>query len=153
MVDEALRAYSYAPENKPEFTNPAEIQDAIRGLKFGKGPGPNGIPNRALKHLPQGDVFFLVKVFNTILLMQYFPCVWKHDRVISILKPGKEPALPSLYRPMSITDKTGKLFEKSLLSRALIEVKRARAPVRCAGRIQAQTQHISLASQPASLKG
>jgi len=45
----------------------------------------------------------------------------KHDRVISILKPGKDPALPTAYQPSSILDKIGKLFEKILLARVLYE--------------------------------
>jgi len=42
--------------------------------------------------------------------------------MISILKPGKDPALPSSYRPISLSDTIGKLFEKILLSRILHEV-------------------------------
>jgi hypothetical protein len=53
MVDQALRAYSFAPASEPKLTNPAAVQDAIQGLKVGKAPDPNCIPNRALKHLPQ----------------------------------------------------------------------------------------------------
>ena len=43
-------------------------------------------------------------------------------RVISILKPGKDPALPSSYRPISLLDTIGKLFEKILLPRILYVV-------------------------------
>jgi hypothetical protein len=39
---------------------PPEVQSAIRGLKFGKAPGPNGIPNSALKHRPLTVVSVLV---------------------------------------------------------------------------------------------
>jgi hypothetical protein len=53
IVGEALQAYSYAPASEPKLTNAAEVQDAIQGLKVGKAPGPNGVPNRALKHVPQ----------------------------------------------------------------------------------------------------
>jgi len=42
--------------------------------------------------------------------------------VISILKPGKDPALPSSYRPTSLLDTIGKLFEKILLARIFHEV-------------------------------
>jgi hypothetical protein len=99
-----------------------EVQDAIRGLKVGKPPGPNGLKNRALKHLPQRAISLLVSLFNAALLAQYFPPVWKQARVISILKPGKNPSLPSSYRPISLLDTIGKLFDMILLSRILIEV-------------------------------
>jgi len=39
--------------------------------------------------------------------------------VIYILKPGKDPTLPSSYRPISLLDTIGKLFEKILLARIL----------------------------------
>jgi len=42
--------------------------------------------------------------------------------LISILKLGKHPALPSKYRPISLLDTIGKLFEKILLARILHEV-------------------------------
>jgi predicted transcriptional regulator len=79
------------------------------------------MPNRALKHLPQ-RMILLVALFNAILRTQYFTTVWKQARVISILKRGKDPALPSSYRPISLLDTIGKVFEKILLSRILSEV-------------------------------
>ena len=52
-VDVALSSYLMTPASEPNLTKPEEFQEAIRDLKFGKVPGPNGISNRALKHLPQ----------------------------------------------------------------------------------------------------
>jgi hypothetical protein len=104
------------------LTDTTEVQHGIRGLKISKASGPNGTPNRALKHLPQRMILLLVALFNAILRTQYFPPVWKHARVISILKPGKDPALPSSYRSISLLDTIGKVFEKILLSRILSEV-------------------------------
>jgi hypothetical protein len=63
-----------------------------------------------------------MKVFNTVLRRQYFPSAWKHARVASILKPGRDPTLPSSYRPIRFLDTVGKLFEKILLARVLREV-------------------------------
>ena len=111
-----------APVSEPKLTNPEEVQEAIRGLKVSKAPGPNGIPNRALKHLPQRAVSLLVLIFNAILLTHHFPTAWKHARVLTILNPGKDPALPSSCRPISLLDTIGKLFEKILLGRILHEV-------------------------------
>ena len=94
MVNVELESYLQTPASEPTLTNPVEVQDAIRGLKVGKAPGPNGIPNRALKHLPTRAVLLLVQLFNAILCTHHFPTAWKHARVISILKPGKDPAQP-----------------------------------------------------------
>jgi hypothetical protein len=122
MVNEAMQACEYAPASEPKLTSPSEVQQAIRGLKVGKAPGPNGTPNRVLRYLPKRLIIFLTKVFNAVLRMQYFPSAWKHARVASILKPGKDPTLPSSYRPISLLDTVGKLFEKILLGRVLREV-------------------------------
>jgi hypothetical protein len=87
-VDKALQAYSCAPASEPKLNNPVEVQEAIRGLKVGKAQGPNRLPNRALKHLPQRPICLLVALFNAALLALYFPTLRKHAHVISILKPG-----------------------------------------------------------------
>jgi hypothetical protein len=115
MVDVALKSYLLTPASELKLTNHEEVQEAIRGLKVSKVPGSNSLPNRALRQLPQRAVFLLVQIFNAILLTHYFPIMWKHARVISILKPGKHPALPSSYRPISLLDTIGKIFEKILL--------------------------------------
>jgi len=52
IVDVSLRSYFLTPAREPKITNPDEVHEAIRGLKVSKAPGPNGIPNRAMKHLP-----------------------------------------------------------------------------------------------------
>jgi len=80
-----------APAIEPKLTNPEDVQEAISVLK---APCPNSIPSRALKHLQQRAVSRLVLIFNAILLTHHFPTAWKRARVISILKPGKDPALP-----------------------------------------------------------
>jgi hypothetical protein len=122
LVNEAMRAYSYAPASKPQLTNTAEVQSPIRGLKVCMAPDPDGITNRALKHFLLSVVSLLVVLFNAILCTQYLPAVWKYTCVSSILKPGKDPALSSSFRPVSLLDTIGELFEKILPYRILHEV-------------------------------
>jgi len=122
MVDEGLISYFMAPASEPKLTNPKEFQEALRSLKVSKAPDPYGIQNRTLKHLPQRAVSILVLIFNAILITHHFPTAWKHARVISILKPRKDPALPSSYRPISLLDTITKLLEKVELSRILHKV-------------------------------
>jgi hypothetical protein len=94
MVDVQMRAYEYAPASEPILITTSEVLNAIKGLNFGKANSPNGIPNRVLRHLPKRAITFLAKVFNAVLRRQYFPPVWKHARVLPILKPGKDPRSP-----------------------------------------------------------
>jgi len=50
-----------------------------------------------------------------LLRFEALPPVWKYVRVISIHKPGKDPAQPSSYRPINLLDTIGKFFEQILL--------------------------------------
>jgi hypothetical protein len=84
---------------------------------IGKAPRPNGLQNRALKHLPQRAISLLVTLLNAALVAQYFPPLWKYARVISTLKPGKDPSLSSSYGPINL-----QTIEKIILSRNLSEV-------------------------------
>jgi hypothetical protein len=111
-----------APASELKLTNPEEVKEAIKGLRISKVPGPKVIPNRALKHLQHRAVSLLVPICNAILPTLQFRTAWMHARIISILKPGKDPALPSSYRPISLLDTIGRLFENILLARILHEV-------------------------------
>ena len=74
MVDVALRCYFLTPASEHKLTNPDEGHEAIRGLKVSKAPGPDNIPNRALKHLPQRAVSLLAHIFPSrkpALLVSY----------------------------------------------------------------------------------
>jgi hypothetical protein len=122
MVDVVLKSFFTSPATEPTLTNPDEVQDVIRSLKISKAPAPNGIPNRVLNHLPKRTVSLLTQIFNSILLTHHFPTMWKHALMISILKPGKDIALPSSYRPISLLDTIGKIFEEILLARILHEL-------------------------------
>jgi hypothetical protein len=101
------------------LTTPSQALKAIKGIKAGKAWSRSGIPKRVLRHLPMRAITFLTKLFNAVIRRQYFPPVWKHARVLPILKPWKDPIQPSSYRPVSLLDTVGKIFEKILLSRVL----------------------------------
>jgi len=64
----------------------------------------------------------LIRIFSTVLRAKHFPAIWKHARVISILKRGKDPALPSSYRPIGLLETIGKLFKTIPSTRILNEV-------------------------------
>jgi hypothetical protein len=121
-VDEVIRAYKYAPASESKLVRPSKVQEGIKKFKDDKAPGPYSVPNRALRNLPKRAITFIKKLFNAIRFRQCFPPTWNHVRVISILKPGKEPTLPFSYRPISLLDTVGKLYEKILLSRFVRDI-------------------------------
>ena len=129
MVDVALRSYFLSSASEPKLTNPDEVHEAIRGLKVSKAPGPNAIPNRALKHLPQRAVSLLAQIFNVVLRTHHFPHVWKHARVISVLKPGKDPVLPSFIGPL-VSETRLVNYLKNPISLDLTRSKRTRTDAR-----------------------
>jgi len=75
-VDVALESYFLSPASEPQLTTPDEVHEAIRGLKVCKAPGPNGLPNRALKHLPKRAVSLLARIFNAVLRTHHLPPTW-----------------------------------------------------------------------------
>jgi hypothetical protein len=122
MVNEAMSAHEFAPASEPNFTSPSEVIHAIKRFKFCKAPGPNGIPNRLLRYLTLRAITFLTNVFIAVIRRHFFPAAWKHARMVSILKPGKDPMLLSSYRPITLLDTVCKVFEKILLFRVFREV-------------------------------
>ena len=52
LVDVSLRSYCLIRASEPQLTTPDEVHESIRGIRVSKAPGPNGIPNTDMKHLP-----------------------------------------------------------------------------------------------------
>jgi hypothetical protein len=109
MGSEALRAYDCVPASKPKLANRSNILHAIRGQKDGKALGPNCIPSTVLRHLPKRVITILIKDSKPVLRNQYFPSTMKHALVVSILKPWKNPTLPSSYKDQGTPP--GTIFE------------------------------------------
>ena len=78
-------------------------------------PGPNALPNRAMKKLLKKFVKFLSNMINEFLKWEDYPVEWKYVRVIALLNPRKDPALPLSYKPISLLDTIRQLIENILL--------------------------------------
>ena len=113
IVDMALMSYFLNPASEPHLNTPDEVHGANRGLKVSKTPGPNGVPNRALKHLSKRSVSFLAHDFNADFRTHHFPQARKHAGIISILQLRKDPALPASYRSISLLDTTANYLKRS----------------------------------------
>lgn len=102
------------------YTSPREVGWFLRTMRPFKAPGPDKMQNILLKNLPKRAVVLLTKIFNACIRSGYFPSMWKKALVIPIPKPGKDQKMPANYRPISLLNAIGKLFEK-ILQRRLSE--------------------------------
>ena len=60
----------------------------------------------------------LKKCINTYLFTgNKIPKIWRQSKIIAILKPGKDSAIPKNYRPISLLCHTYKLYERMILNR------------------------------------
>ncbi|TBT99543.1 reverse transcriptase [Hamiltosporidium tvaerminnensis] len=83
-----------------------EVIKVIKTLKTGKSGGLTGIRNEFLKICPANFIHELTTLYNMIILTKEIPSVWKRHRIQPIPKDKGE------FRPISLIEKTRKLFEK-----------------------------------------
>lgn len=88
----------------------AEVRYALNTLKSGTAPGPDKIPNTALRNLDDASIRWLTQEFNRIWEHGDVPDQWKRATVVLIPKPGKPDGLEHM-RPISLTSNVGKVLE------------------------------------------
>lgn len=83
-----------------------------RPLK-GAAPGPDGIPDRAMRLLPDCFLDSLVSFYNKCIKDGIFPVEWKIGRLVLIPKQGgaADGDIPKT-RPICVLDELGKTFER-----------------------------------------
>lgn len=59
----------------------------------------------------------MTAIFNGALSNNMFPQAWKQATVIGIPKPGKPKSDPASYRPISLLNVFGKIYEKLIYKR------------------------------------
>lgn len=89
-----------------------EVRTASSRIKNKISPGPDGIPNEALKLLAVKRPDILANVYNKCIREGHFPVVWKKARLVLLRKGDKPLQDPSSYRPLCLLDSAAKLLEK-----------------------------------------
>lgn len=94
-----------------------EVQQAAQMLKDSKAPGPDGIPNAAIKAAMQAHPQVFAEIYDECLKKGIFPGVWKIQRLVLLPKGLKNMKDPSAYRPLCMLDSAGKVLEKIICNR------------------------------------
>ena len=94
----------------------SELKYAIRSSKS-TCPGGSKINKTVLPHLPDCALDQLQGIFNVALSAGYFPDRFKEAEMRIIVKSGKDPTQPDSYRPISLLEVPGKLFERVIARR------------------------------------
>lgn len=119
-ISEGLKTYlQNAPDTPITPTTPQEIRSIIKSRHPRKAPGPDGIQNVVMQHLPRKAIAYLTVLFNACLSLAYFPAEWKHANVLPFPKPGKDNTLPQNYRPISLLSAPSKILERIINTRLL----------------------------------
>ena len=105
-----LPILTYCPLSNIHVT-PLDVEDALKTLPVGKAPGPDGINNRILIELHSELSHPLCDLFNRSLSDSTFPDIWKKANVHPLFKSG-DKSLARNYRPISLLDSLGKVFER-----------------------------------------
>lgn len=100
----------------PVFTA-EELTRAAKAMKTGKAPGPDMVPAEVLRLMASLRPGILLDLYNTCLTTGTFSDRWKEARLVLIPKGKGDPSSPSAYRPLSLLDTTGKLYEQLLRPR------------------------------------
>lgn len=95
-----------------------ELLHNLRKFKE-KTPGLTGITRNIIMNIPEKGINILLEIFNASLAAGYFPDELKKTKMIFIPKEGKDSKEIINYRPISLLEVTGKLFEKILNARLL----------------------------------
>ncbi|CAB0040819.1 unnamed protein product [Trichogramma brassicae] len=93
-----------------------ELRRACGRIKDHTAPGPDGVPNSAIKIAIATHPDFL-QVYTACLRTGVFPACWKRQRLVLLPKPGKPPEEPSSYRPLCMLDTAGKILERIICNR------------------------------------
>lgn len=96
---------------------PDELKIASRKLKNNKAPGPGQIPSEILKTIAAIKPSYVLEVYNRLAAEGTFPEKWKKAKLVLLKKGDKPTENPSSYRPISLLDVEGKLYEQLLLLR------------------------------------
>ena len=80
-------------------------------------PGIDGIPYSFIKKCSDSSKLILLSIINQIYVTGIVPDSWKHQIIIPILKPNKDPNDPSSYKPIALSSVLATIMEHPIKNR------------------------------------
>lgn len=114
---EERRNQQYAPNALVPPVTIEEVMQKLHRIQDSKAPGPDGVPNVVFKTAVRSKPQMFAELYSVCLKEGVFPSRWKLQRLVLLLKPGKQPDLPAAYRPLCMLDTVGKMFERIISDR------------------------------------
>ena len=98
-------------EFKFKPAEPQEVLKIIKGLKNSKSSGIDFIDTAIVKLVANEILPALTHIINLSISNSIFPTMWKHSKVVPLLKKG-DPLLAKNYRPVALLPILSKILEK-----------------------------------------
>lgn len=95
----------------------AEVKNTLRSFRNRKAPGQSRINKEIMINLPDNVMNHYLHILNASLSVGLFPDKFKKAILKMITKAGKTPTLVCNYRPISLLETAGKLYEKIINNR------------------------------------
>jgi ribonuclease HI/exonuclease III len=121
-----------------------EIEDAIRAASPLKGPGPDGITNKAIQAGKAQLMAHMLRIFNQSIKLSYCPAHFRRSLTAVLRKPGKDNyTKPKSYRPIALLNTIGKIMDAIISQRLnyLVETYQLLPPTHIGGRKKRSTEH------------
>ena len=91
--------------------SPDEVLKIINNLKNSKSTGTDNIDTRIIKMVATDILPALTHIINLSIAQSVFPTMWKHAKVVPLLKKG-DPLTPKNYRPVALLPIFSKILER-----------------------------------------
>ena len=93
--------------------SPGDFLKIIKGLKNSKSTGIDYIDTAVIKLAARDILPAVTHIVNLSLSQSTFPCIWKHAKVIPLLKKD-DPLMAKNYRPVALLPILSKILEKAV---------------------------------------
>ena len=134
-IQEEKNALNFSPLRSESYNLPFTLSEFLSALSScsDSAPGEDDITYSMIKNLPVNTQIFLLNIINRIWKESVFPAAWELAIILAFLKPQKDGAIPSSYRPIALTSCICKLMEKMVNVRLVwvLEKKGLITPAQC----------------------